>query len=222
MLPNGSFEEGLVSWSVLKYSNKKTPTISTNKFVSGNKSVYFTSHKSSAPSIRSGYIAVEPDTRYRLSAWMKGVNVAQGETWWKKTGIWGWWYDKNYRRLEQFSLLLPPGDGVGTFNWQYMTKSQSSPKQAAYFCINRLGFYNGSTGEAWIDDVRIIKDNYPYEFIIYARDFTNGLVLINMGSGYHKVKLKNKYFTMNGNCVDHVTLNAHQGTILLKNKLQQN
>jgi len=211
---NSSFEYGLMGWSVPKQGDEETPNISIDESSKGAKSIHFISNAGKGSSIRSAYIPVEPNTPYRLSAWVKGSNIIHGGSWWKKMGVWGWWYDKDHNRLSQFSLLFPGDEGTGNFDWTYVSESQKSPPQAAYYHIDRLGFFEGSTGEGWIDDVRFIKNIPPYEYMIYAREFTNGLVLVNMGTGNHTFNLEKRYFTLEGDIVNQVTLNSHEGTIL--------
>lgn len=218
LIPNPYFEHGLMDWSVPKQGDEGTPNISTNESFKGTKSVYFISNTGKGSSIRSAYISVEPNTTYRLSAWVKGLNIIHGGSWWKKMGVWGWWYDKDHNRLSQFSLLFPGDKGMGNFDWTYLSKSQKSPPQATYYRIHTLGFVRGPTGEGWIDDVRFIKDIPPSEYMIYAREFTNGLVLVNMGSGVHTVKLEEIYFTPEGDIVNQIVLDSHEGAIMINSK----
>lgn len=215
LIPNPSFEEDLTDWSVLEEGDEGTPNISSSESFEGTKSAHFVSNAGEGSSIGAGYISVEPNTTYRLSAWIKGSNIVHGGSWWKKMGLWGWWYDEDYNQLSQFNLLFPEDEGVGNFDWTYLSDSQESPPEAAYYRVARLGFVGGPTGEGWIDDVRFIKDIPPYEYIIYAREFSNGLVLVNMGTGNHTVSLEKTYLSLEGKIVDHVTLGSHEGAILV-------
>jgi hypothetical protein len=215
LIVNSSFEQGLKHWTVFKKGPLGTSVVSRDEAFDGAKSVHFISSGHGFAALKGELIPVEPNTGYRLSARIKGQSVVGGNSWWQKMGVWGWWYDKYKNRLGQFSLLFPDSEGTGSFDWIYLLSSKKSPTNAKFFRIDRAGFVKGSSGEGWIDDLKLIKDVSDQEYIVYARDFSNGLVLLNMGTGNHTVRLSRHYHTLDGNRVQRVSLDAHQAIILL-------
>jgi hypothetical protein len=56
---------------------------------------------------------------------------------------------------------------------------------------------------------------YAYQSI-YARDFTNGIVLFNPGTSSYVINLSTTYKTLDGTAVNSVTISGHSGIILKK------
>ena len=215
LIPNPSFERDLDNWIINEQGDEGTPNISNQEFSEGFKSAHFINNNpDKESSISSGYIPVEPNTIYKLSAKFKGKNVVKHSSWWKNLGIWGWFYDENYTRIDESQLsLLDPGEG--DFDWVQLSSTKTSPANARYFRIVRLGFPEGATGEGWIDDVRLVKYEPSQDYIVYGRKFTNGLVLVNVGQGIHTIEFDKPYETLEGEIVNSVNIGPHEGVILL-------
>ena len=213
-IPNPSFERDLDNWIINEQGDEGTPNISNQEFSEGFKSAHFINNNpDKESSISSGYIPVEPNTIYKLSAKFKGKNVVKHSSWWKNLGIWGWFYDENYTLIGESQLsLLDPGEG--DFDWVQLSSTKTSPANARYFRIVRLGFSQGATGEGWIDDVRLIKNEPSQDYTIYGRKFTNGLVLVNVGQGSHTIEFDKPYKTLEGEIVNSVNIGPHKGVIL--------
>jgi len=211
LIQNPSFETNFDNWKITS-QNSGTPDISSISF-DGNKSAHFISSPNAAY-ISGNYVPVEPNKNYALSARFKANNLIPNETSnWKSLGVWGWFYDENYNRLSvQLSLLKP---GSGDFDWMFLTNTLQAPSNAKYFLISSAGMHKEAAGEGWIDDIRFSED-VPDEYIIYARNFSNGLVLVNIGRSPHTVELKDIYQTYEGTNITSITLEGKQGIILLK------
>ena len=153
LIQNASFENDLASWEIVK-TNLNTPAIDTTTYHSGKKSIYFKSDGTGASTIKAGYIPIEPNTEYVLSAWAKGKKITTGEKSWHRLYLVGRFYDKNYQMLptpECYADIY--SFDTGTFDWKYFEHHYRSPSNAHYFRITSLGITGTGSGEAWIDNV---------------------------------------------------------------------
>jgi len=215
VIANPSFEDDFNNWEVVRAGADGTPDISNTVIWEGNKSAHFRATTNSGSTIKSRFIPVQPNKYYRLRAAFKGVDIVGGNNpTWKLVAL-GGFYDADYNGISSFDLSFSEGKGLGTFDWQILYSLKQSPANAVYYCIYDAGLYPTATGEGWIDDIRIAESDPPSEYIIYARNFTNGLVLVNMGMDSHTLELEKSYFTVDGNLVKQVTLAGHESAILI-------
>lgn len=152
LLPNGSFEEGTFAsagtptgWTRDIWSPRTgTLTWDNTQARQGPKSVKISfSTPNDARWIQT--VSVQPNTRYRLSGWVKTENVAHSAevvdaganlslfgTWTRSTGL------------------------FGTTDWTYVSLEFNSESNTQVTVAARLGYWAGTTtGTAWFDDLRL-------------------------------------------------------------------
>jgi hypothetical protein len=98
-------------------------------------------------------IPVEPNTRYKISVWVKGENLVSND----RDGVRIW---ANYGPATDYWKLQTPSSVAptvhdGTFDWEPIEVTVNTNKDAALLVVNIQ--LRRASGKAWFDDVAIAK-----------------------------------------------------------------
>jgi|GEM_PF-1253334 len=204
LVPNGDFNHGLQHWLVLQGSPKPGTGQTLKK-----SAILFKSRSGKADKIRSGFITVKANTRYRLAAICKSEMNRAGSARYKKLGLQGRFYDSQKRKLPgAFDLQFDPG----AYTWRPFETTYTSPAGAAYFRL-RLGFIGDGIGKGWVD--RVYFGFASVSGRVLGRDFSGGKVLVNYGTAETKIKYKS---VENQSGSASLTLMPAEGRIILQKK----
>ena len=122
-------------------------------------------------------VAVEPDTQYMLTGWIKTENVSSGAG--ANLSLFGTWTHT---------------DGLfGTNDWTRVSLWFNSGSSTRITIGARLGYWGGpSTGTAWFDDLRLTPiepdGTFPrWKILVLIYDRTDAVVTDSSGLSYHMV-----------------------------------
>ena len=147
LLPNPSFEtmdRNLPKgWKVRHYRGKATQRVVPGG-KSGSHCVELTSDSGADTSMYAG-VAVQPNSRYRLSAWLKseGVKGAKGAL----------------LNVHEYQLRYPLMDALqGDNGWSHRSVEFDTGPGERQLSVNLLfGGWGTATGRAWYDDVELVR-----------------------------------------------------------------
>lgn len=165
-LENGGFENGFGNWSILEGQ----PAIS---HISGNRSVHFKGNGQRRDSIKSDYIPVEGQTTYHLHLESRCINNQPDGQEYKKLGLRGRFFDRNFKKLPgAYDLQFDRG----TYGWAPFETVFTSPKEADFFQI-RIGFIGGGFGEGWVDNIHLSRNGIIRK--VLRREFHNHFISVD-------------------------------------------
>ncbi|MBI5289539.1 MAG: hypothetical protein HY873_11270 [Chloroflexi bacterium] len=172
-LSNGGFEDGAgsmpVNWSTSAWTpSTATFTWDSSNFVEGTRSA-----KIAASGTNDAYwsqtIAVQPNTDYILSGWIKTQSVSGGAG--ASLGLFGRWEHS-------------PGL-FGTNTWTYVSFPFNSGADTQIQPAARIGHWGAtSTGTVWFDDLRVDR---PIDWKILVLIYGTTDFSYTDGSGSHRV-----------------------------------
>jgi len=152
LLKNAGFEEVAEQdwadhWEIWPEQLPEAGAVSVDNQVahSGQRSVRLTHHSPNSYTRAQQRIAVEPDTRYLFTFWIKASNLELGE-------------GGNGARLY---ITVPGGGdksigaGSGTFDWQQVRLGPFNSGKATRFTV--LCYLHRATGTVWFDDLAALK-----------------------------------------------------------------
>jgi hypothetical protein len=227
---NASFESQLSGWT--QFSPPGTGTVDTVNNAGApdqSWSIHFrdtdTDPNAPRPAVYGGCIDITGmnlQNPLALSAWVKGNGLVSGPDGDIAVGF-NWYSDAGCN-----SKINAPGNptpilngGSGTYDWRYVTSQTPSkpPSNAIRAQVYPVGLLRGTTGEAWVDDVRVLSvDPNSFEYAVFGRDFSSGTVLVNPGRGSVPVAgapvLPYPHIDLDGNVVGYVALQPRQSAIL--------
>ncbi len=118
---------------------------------SGKRSLRFSNDDKSRYRLIVARVGILPGVRYRISAWVKGKDVRDGDAWDQGAGLCLEWSDAKGRWLGGYY----PKCKTGTFDWTRL--GGESPPIPANAASGHLVLYlrKGNTGTAWFDDVEV-------------------------------------------------------------------
>ncbi len=118
--------------------------------------------------INKQYVTLKPHTAYTLSAWIKTDGISDGQ------GAQVYPYEFDGATGSGISIVAR-----GTHGWKRMVHVFTTAEDVE----GRINFrVYGSTGTAWIDDIRLIEGAHG-EWQVLARQFENALVLVKPFAG---------------------------------------
>ena len=212
LVVNGSFEKGMAGWTIAQKC-LGTPDISTVSF-NGAKSIHFQSTRNCGSTLVSGFIPVRPGTMYKLGASAKGRNIISGDSDWKKLCLIGRFYDIERKRLPD--VIADLQFDLGSYDWKNYRKVYLSPNNAYFFKIISLGLYPTATGEGCIDEVFLKKDVESDAYKVYAKQFENGIILVNPTKAKYTTRFNKPHHNVFGELVNESTLNPHDAIVLFR------
>lgn len=204
LLQNGNFETGLSSWKVTSGSPCVDPRLGHR-----GKSILFRGGPRGSDMIQSPFISVQANRPCMVSAWCRTEKNTPGSAGYKKLGLRGRFYDVHKKKLKgAYDLQFD----AGSYDWQPFEREIISPTRAAYFRI-RIGFVGDGTGKGWVD--QIYFGDKKKRAVVFRRDFSRGLVLVNIGT--NKTSLYLHDFGMEKSIA--IKLKAKEGLLLQKKTL---
>jgi len=179
LVPNAEFNHGLQHWEVLQGSPE--PDTGQTRIKSA---ILFKSRRGNTDRIRSAFIPVKANTKYRLAAICKSEMNRAGSARYKKLGLQGRFYDSQKRKLPgAFDLQFD----AGTYHWRPFETTYMSLAGAAFFRL-RLGFIGDGVGKGWVDKVYFGSASESGQ--VLGRDFSGGKVFVNYGAAKTSIKYK--------------------------------
>jgi hypothetical protein len=204
LVPNADFSNGLRHWHVLLGSPQPSADQTLNK-----SAILFKSRSGNTDRIRSAFIPVKADTKYRLAVICKSEMNRAGSARYKKLGLQGRFYDSQKRKLPgAFDLQFD----TGAYSWRPFETTYTSPAGAAYFRM-RLGFIGDGTGKGWVDKVYFGMASESGQ--VLGREFSGGNVFVNYGTAETTI---NYTSIENQSGSASLTLMPAEGRIILQRK----
>jgi len=212
LLPNGSFENGLSSWSIVS----GLPTYEQENGMHGGVVRFISDGLKRRDMIRSHLIPVLANGEYRIRLSVRANNNEPGTADYMKLGLQGRFYDGDMKRIPgSYDLEF----GKGSYDWQPYEVNYRAPSNAAYFQIS-IGFIGDGTGTGWLDNLYFGKAE-KNEFVL-ERDFENGSVFVNYGDKEATISLQRmipEFYRLDpgqGIIVDKISSLPHGVSLILK------
>lgn len=152
LLRNATFEavDGNVPlhWRTNTWGGQATFSVEEAKGRSESRCVAIESHEG-ADASWSQSVAVEPDTRYRLTVWIKTENLVANT---------GFGAQVNFHELGMEGKTVPLH---GTNDWTRLETTFESGSHRSLLVNLLFGGFGRSTGKAWFDDVTLVRVDDP-------------------------------------------------------------
>lgn len=160
LIKNASFENALTNWLISKVYYFESDV---KEFRSGRSSMRVEA-RDFPQFARQENIPFKTDKSYRLSAWVKGQEIAGG-------GISLQYIDKSGKRRKGTHALS------GTFDWRKVSVEFGSAREPVEGGSVDI-FSNFTKGKAWVDDVTLEALPLPLRIFIDGHSVTGGVIPI--------------------------------------------
>jgi hypothetical protein len=151
LLSNAAFERGLDGWRFEAWKDKVAKAVPDPQVPHGGRPSIRVDHPEVTDSSLTQIVKVKPNTRYRLSGWIKTHNVVKPELDYQRPG------------KEGASLGIVGGyekspSVTGTQNWTLVSMDFDSKSRTSVRIGPRLGHYGKKvTGTAWFADLSLVE-----------------------------------------------------------------
>jgi hypothetical protein len=137
---------GFPSWIIGGDSKENRATMDERFFISGGRSLNLVNISGKKIFVRQWLKGLEPETRYRLSFFVRMENVEES----RKSLFCGLYYQKELNHYVPHNLY-------GTHGWTSIVEEFSTPKVEQMLDSPWIGLWLMRPGEAWFDHIRLEK-----------------------------------------------------------------